>query len=409
MTIAATISKVAAAKVAWDAIIIGAGPAGSVAAIVLSQRGRRVLLIDRASFPRDKVCGCCLGPAAVGLLRELGLGELLDASDAAPMTQFDLRAAQRRLSVPIHGGRVLSRRSFDAALVRRAIACGAAFLPRCIASIGSADDRYRRVQLRSEGQCDDAEARLIIAAGGLGFAIDGAHSAGHRRERLWRRSRVGGATIVAATGVDLAQGEVRMIVARRGYVGLARLEDDRLAVGGAFDASLVRACSGLGGAAIHIFEKSGIHVPDELEGAHWLGAPQLTRRPYRIADERVLAVGDAAGFVEPFTGEGMTWAIQSARQAAALGEMVLRGTEVAWDRAIEEQWQRVHRSPVRSRQIRCRAIAEALRHPMLVGCCMIAGHMIPHLFEMVVDHIHAPNCGIRALRSTGLEVERGGA
>ncbi len=406
---AATISMSEAARVGWDVIVIGAGPAGSVAAIVLSRLGRRVLLVDRANFPRDKVCGCCLGPAAVESLRELGLAEVLDAHHATPMMHFDLRAAQHQLNVPLHGGRVLSRRLFDAALVEKAIGCGVTFLPRCLAGIGSVDDLYRHVQLRSAGQHGVARTRLVIAAGGLGFAIDGSHSAGQRRERLWRRSRVGGGTTIASTGVDLPWGEVRSIVARRGYVGLARLEDDQLAVGGAFDAALIRERGGLGGAAAQVFEESNVHAPAALADAHWLGAPQLTRQPFRVAAERVLAVGDAAGFVEPFTGEGMTWAIQSARQAAGLAEAVLSRADVEWDPAVEERWTRLHRSLVRSSQIRCRGIAETLRHPMLVHSCMMTGRIVPRLYQMVVDRVHGRGLGAREPLSTRLEVARGGA
>ena len=67
----------------WDALVIGAGPAGSVAARELARRGCRVLLVDKATFPRPKVCGCCVNGAAIRALERLGLGHVLDGAIAA--------------------------------------------------------------------------------------------------------------------------------------------------------------------------------------------------------------------------------------------------------------------------------------------------------------------------------------
>jgi len=399
MTVAAlqaTISLRDAAEGMWDAVVIGAGPAGSVVAMVLARWGQRVLLVDRAAFPREKVCGCCLSPAAVETLNELGLGTMLDMHHAAPMDRFDLRIAHRRLEVPMRGGRVISRSRFDTALAEEAIAGGAAFLPHCLASIGAPGDMNRPVHLNSNEQRFEAKARLILAAGGLGFAIDGSNQH-HLRDPMWSRSRLGGSAIVADDGVDLPAGTVRMIVARRGYVGFARLEDDRLAVGGAFDPSLVRDCGGLAGAAARVLGECRIDAPEQLAAMRWLGAPQLTRRPARVATQRVLAVGDAAGFVEPFTGEGMTWAIQTARGAAALAGRFMERPEATWSHDLEHAWTHTHRSLVRSRHRRCRVIAQALRHPMLLAGCMMAGRLLPRVSRMVVERIHAPGAALSAM------------
>ena len=58
----------------YDAVVIGAGPAGGIAALGLARAGRRVLLVDKQRFPRAKVCGCCLNASAVATLREAELG-----------------------------------------------------------------------------------------------------------------------------------------------------------------------------------------------------------------------------------------------------------------------------------------------------------------------------------------------
>ena len=64
----------------WDVVVVGAGPAGSMAALEIARRGRSVLLVDKASFPRYKVCGCCLNARALSLLELADLGGLVDSA-----------------------------------------------------------------------------------------------------------------------------------------------------------------------------------------------------------------------------------------------------------------------------------------------------------------------------------------
>src|ERR1700691_6624991 len=68
----------------WDAVVVGAGPAGSIAALVLARGGARVALVDKAAFPRDKACGDLVGPRGVGLLDELGVS-VPDAGQGADL------------------------------------------------------------------------------------------------------------------------------------------------------------------------------------------------------------------------------------------------------------------------------------------------------------------------------------
>ncbi len=407
--IQATISHSEASQEDWDAVVIGAGPAGSIASIVLAQPGRRVLLVDRGAFPREKACGCCLAHAAVQALHQLGVGGLLDAHRAGSIEAFELRIAQRRLQVPMPGGRTISRRRLDEALVEEAVRRGVQFLPRSSASVGAADCKSRAVRLSLDARRINVRARLVLAAGGLGFPIDGPAEEAPERERRWSRSRIGGAAIIAGHDIDLPRGVVRMTVGHRGYVGLAGLEDGCFAIGGAFDAALVRERGGFAAAAAHVLGETGQSVPEQAATAHWLGTPHLTRRPRRVAARRVLAIGDAAGFVEPFTGEGMTWAIQSAASAATLADAFLEERDAVWTGAVEREWTRLHQSLVRSRQLRCRAIAEALRHPLLLQACMIAGGLLPRLARAVVEHVQAPGAAITSLAALPLEPAGGRA
>src|ERR1700722_19920073 len=102
-----------------DVLIVGAGPAGSVAAAVLARAGARVRLIDRADFPRDKLCGDTVNPGTLAVLRRLGMAHTLDASglriDGMYVTGEGV-AIESRYPDGLHG-RALVRRELDAALL----------------------------------------------------------------------------------------------------------------------------------------------------------------------------------------------------------------------------------------------------------------------------------------------------
>src|SRR5262249_60089661 len=106
----------------WGPLVGGAGPAGSAAARQLARRGVGVLLVDRAAFPRVKVCGCCLSGAALAALASAGLAGLPQACGAVPLEQVLLAAGRRSAAGSMAGGVSLSRERFDAALVEAAVA-----------------------------------------------------------------------------------------------------------------------------------------------------------------------------------------------------------------------------------------------------------------------------------------------
>src|SRR3954469_16475559 len=128
-----------------DVLVVGAGPAGAIAAIVLARAGARVRLIDRAAFPRDKLCGDTLNPGTLAVLRRLGLADPVDRDglevDGMRITAeggFDLTA---HYPGGLHG-RAITRRRFDQMLVEAAIAAGVGFEPS-LAAHAAAIDRGR--------------------------------------------------------------------------------------------------------------------------------------------------------------------------------------------------------------------------------------------------------------------------
>ena len=155
----------------WDAVVVGAGPAGSLTAHQLRQAGLSVLLVDRQSFPRRKVCGACVSRGAQKILAEVGLEGLMQRLDPVPLTSLRLCGWGKTAHLPLEGAAALSRSALDQALVEAAVACGAVFLDGARARIGPVEAANRRVSLRLGGTTVEVRARVVVAADGLGGGL----------------------------------------------------------------------------------------------------------------------------------------------------------------------------------------------------------------------------------------------
>jgi flavin-dependent dehydrogenase len=364
MTLAATTTLEEAARRTWGAVVVGAGPAGAMAARELARRGVDVLLVDRASFPRWKVCGCCLNGRATALLDAAGLGNLTAIRRAVPLKSLCLASGGRLARVPLSGGVALSRESFDAALIQAAVEAGATFLPETGAILLEKDpkspgcDDLRHVQLRQGEKFVEIHARVVVAADGLAGQFLARTATAAPAEA---GSRIGAGTTTADVPDFYRPGVIYMTCGAGGYTGLVRLEDGRLDVAAAFDASEVRAGGGPGAAAVRLLHEAGWPAPEGLADLPWRGTPPLTRQAGQVAAERLFVVGDAAGYVEPFTGEGMAWALASGKAVAPLAA---RAAE-RWQPELVQQWAAIHRRVVSRRQTVCRGAAAVLRRPWL--------------------------------------------
>jgi flavin-dependent dehydrogenase len=341
-----------------DALVIGAGPAGSVAARELARRGRRVLLVDKAAFPRTKVCGCCLNGAAVRTLERIGLGHVL--AGAVPLTRVRIAAGHRSAEVRLPRGVALSREAFDVRLIDAAVRSGVEFRPN--------------TTVHPRGR-DAKDADVVVVASGL-TGGDATPEPG---------SRIGAGVVLEADSAPAfyTAGTIFMATGRGGYVGLVRVEDDRLDIAAAFDPAFVKSAGGLGPAAAGVLGSAGWPVPPGLIGAAWKGTPALTRRPVRVAGERTFVVGDAAGYVEPFTGEGMAWAVMS---AAALAPIAAND----WHPGLAREWEAAHARVVARRQRMCRVVSRVLRSPRLTGLAVRALGLVPGLAAPVVSALNHP-------------------
>lgn len=396
VTVRATLDPGRAASETWDVLVVGAGPAGAATALHLARHGRRVLLVEAKSFPRPKVCGGCLNGRALELLADCGLDEAgLRRCGAVPLTTLHLACGSRSLDAPLPTGAALSRGTLDAALVERAVAAGAEFLPATTATIASdeADDdpALRAVRLTPAGTAigATATARIVVAADGLGQAGLREVPALHSRARP--SSRVGLGALLDDASADFPPGRLTMAVGARGYVGLTRVEGNRLNVAAAVDSRLLADSATPADVVRRILDECGQPVPAGLRSSAWHGTPALTRFCARHATRRLFAIGDAAGYVEPFTGEGIAWALLA---AAAVAPLVESGC-AAWRDGLARDWERAFRRTVSAGRWPCRLLAGLLRSPGWSAWSLRFCRAFPVVPRMAIAHVVARSARAR--------------
>ena len=365
---ATTSASAGAFDVAFDVAILGAGPAGSCAAIAAARTGARVLLIDRAQFPRDKVCGCCLAPAGVETLRAIDAGHVLDG--AIDLRSVRLACATRELTLRRNAGVAIGRDALDSRLIDEARRCGVDVrlgtpgrvlgrdVGRDVVEIARGDERI----------C----ARVAIAADGLsGTSLDGNADF---TWRIARKSRIGFGATIAAGAIACGEGEILMRVARGGYIGAVELPSGAIDVAAAIDPARLRQFASVADCARDWLGARVLNT-SAITNARWKGTPLLTRRRACVAADGILVAGDAAGYIEPFTGEGMSWAIATGAAAGVVAAQIARG-EASWT-----MWPALYASIVGRSRTRCRVIALLLRSPMLVRALISIGNRAPEPFE----------------------------
>lgn len=346
-----------------DILVIGAGPAGASAATMLARAGRRVRLVDRARFPRDKVCGCCLAPGGVEALRDLGLDAVV--ASGLPLSTVTLGTPGGRLDLPFGGSIALGRDRLDAAIVDAARAAGAEVTFETAATVQV--DGTAELSNANDGVTSRLTPSAILVADGLAGGTLDRHP---RFARLIRRGgRFGTGVVLDAADDSPPAGRLLMLADRVGYLGVVRLPDGRIDLAAAFRSPAVRDLGGPGAAAAALLrEHDRPRLAKAAEGARWRGMPGLTRRRRTVAHGTIACIGDAAAYVEPFTGEGMTWALRSGIESAVFVDAALTA-----GRSLDD-WNRTHRRLVGAAHRRCRLVARALNHPEVVrrSAAMIA-------------------------------------
>ena len=313
----------------WDAIVVGAGPAGSVTALLLARAGASVLLLDRARFPRHKACSEYLSPATTPILERLGGGVLAAIERGAHAKLYGMTvvapsgAAMSGHFASDHGPApprpysfAVSRATFDMVLLRAAERAGAVIRERtAVEDLVWDRARGAGVVARScDGQRVTCHARVVVGA-------DGLHSVVARRLGLVCTSRPRRVAFTAHLAhVDGMQGMGELHVGRRGYVGLGPIGEDVTTVALVVPLAAVRGRTqdfrrGFFAEIERYPRLSGRFERRRLVRDVLATGPfaQWARRP---AVNGALLVGDAADFFDPFTGQGIYAALRGAELAA---------------------------------------------------------------------------------------------
>lgn len=308
-----------------DAVVIGAGPAGSAAAAVLGEAGFAPLMIEKDRFPRRKVCGEYLsGSARESLVRLDALAEI--AGEAASIERGSVQLRRGR-SVDFElaaRGFGISRARLDEILARRAADRGAEIRFGCrVLAIEKDGDGTTRLRLAADGGREESvRARTVVGAWGRFDALDRTL---HRRFVV-RGGRFFGWSRDYEPVPGALEGEVRLYLFRGGYCGLSRVEGGRIHLAGVIsEARRRRLSSGWDAAVGHArrdnpaLDRDLAALPVRSPGGD-LGTGPVYFTAKRPSEGGALMAGDAAGVIDPFLGEGLS---------AALGSGILAGETLA--------------------------------------------------------------------------------
>jgi flavin-dependent dehydrogenase len=385
--IAATISWEDALLRSWDVVVAGAGPAGSLVARSLAAEGASTLLVDKSAFPREKVCGSCINGAALAALGVAGLADLPQRLGALALRKMRLRAGGYEASLALPGGASLSRRALDAALVRKAIESGVAFLPGTDATLEPMLGEYREVRLRSAGQGGKVKTRIAIAADGLSGSF--LKETPGMEPVVAPGAPLGAGAVVEGSDDGYEPGTIYMACCPDGYVGVVRLEDGRLDVASAMSPGRMRASGGAAAAVGEILEAAGF--PGLSAAAQFRGTLPLSRRRASVAARGLFVLGDAAAYLEPFTGEGIAWAMQQALLLAPIaGEAILAPAP-----RHAELWQLQCERFFRQQRWVCRAAIWMRRHFDLGTRVVALLSRFPGLASPLIRALNSPCADIR--------------
>lgn len=365
----------------WDVVVVGAGPAGCSTAIASARAGLRVLLVDAKRFPRRKVCGGCLNRKSIGLLQDLLGAEHSLWTQGLSLNRFQLTHRRRLFKFPMCEGMAVDRADLDQALAEAAQRVGVTFRSAVTARLSAIDGETRQTELTASGQTVHVAARAVVLASGLGGRSAGEHPALQQTSKP--NSRVGIEAILEQFPEHYDAGAIHMVVGRHGYVGLTQISGRRLHVAAAVDRSALQRL-GPAGLTQQILDEAGAVGLSQAAEADWRGTPPLSCRASRLAAERVFLVGDAAGYVEPFTGEGIRWALQSGMGVAPL----LIRSQTAWQSSLERQWEAWYRAFIEPEQRLCRRLASGLKQTSLRWVAHQALRVRPQFASAIIDRLN---------------------
>ena len=313
----------------YDVIIAGGGPAGSSAAIHLAQSGIRVLLVEQKEFPRAKLCGEFISPECFDHFKKLGVADEMLACNPATLTETVFYSRRgHRISVPsgwfaTRSALGLSRAEMDNNLLRRAATVGADVLENAtVTDLIHCDDRVCGVRIRTNNDERAYHAKITIDATGRARILSRKiHEYGGEKPPRDRARLVAFKAHFANTSV--ARGACEIYSYRRGYGGISTIENGISNVCFIVAARDVRRLHSDPELVLQNTLMTNRRAAQVLASAtrssDWLsvsldsfGLQDPTPKP------GLIAIGDSASFIDPFTGSGMLMALESGELAAKL-------------------------------------------------------------------------------------------
>lgn len=365
-----------AGRVEAEVLVVGAGPAGAALALALARAGRDVLVLERSAFPRDKACGDCVNPGAVAELRRLGVAGRLQAKlTPQPIRGWRVEAPGGRsfqgsyaMEADVSagegaGGWAVRRRDFDAALLAEAVREGARvrFGTRVFDLVNRAG-RVAGVVAREGTAVRELGSGFVVGADGLYSVVRRRLGLGARPPAVRKVALVG--HLSGAGGGD-GLGELRVDGNRIcGYAPLLGGGNVTLVVSQSEVAQLSGDRREFFLGALRAFPQVMARVRERGLEPRLLAAGPFDRPVLRPWSLGAALVGDAAGYFDPFTGQGIHQALLTARLAAEAIESVLAGgADEA--RAFTRYARRVRRALVPKRALQ-RMIEVVVSRPRLM-------------------------------------------
>ena len=373
-----------------DVLVVGAGPAGAAVSILLARQGYRVVLLERETFPRDKACAEYLSPACSPLLKHLGVLEAV--LHASPQRLQGMRITNHRgrscwgrflQEGQFLYGLALPRLVLDHLLVQQADQVGVEVcmgfwarqpIVRGKRIIGIRGQQGKRHVTR--------KAKLIIAADGLHSTLG--RRLGVVRQVRWLRHV---ALVTHYTGVEALTPWGEMFLLPGGYIGLAPIGPDLVNVSLVTKATHRRAVAGQPTLWLEQAIQSHTELRQRFTQARrakpLLVTGPMAQRTECPAHDGILFVGDAAGFFDPFTGQGIYLALHGAVLAATAAQQALETGDVSAQRL--QGYYRAHRLAFDDKYRFSQCIQLGLRVPWLANHVIERFAQRPRLGDTVVS------------------------
>jgi flavin-dependent dehydrogenase len=347
------------------AIVIGGGPAGSLAGLLLARGGFDVRLIEQHRFPRDKVCGECISAVGLDVLARSGLTDGLRALEPVVLTRASIHPGDGPtldLTLPrVMWG--LNRRDMDVALLGAAADAGVVVHQpaRC-----EAIDRAPRLQVSWR---DLTSNRIVVAQPDWVIVADGKGALGGRPTQP--TTDIGVKAHFEA--IDGPRDTIELFAGPGCYGGLAAVNGRRWNAAFSLPRSVIKACRGDLSAAFDRVIRFNPVLAERMRAAHrvtdWFASPLPRFAPPDRLSGRVIPVGNAAAALEPIGGEGMGLALRSAELAASAICAGRPMTDVS----------RGYRGLWAVRRVACRGAALAASTPLIANAIAPLLHLNPRL------------------------------